>query len=83
MSFGIFNTKFLSKTSVPVGAGDGWCRSMPDWTGRCRTGPVGAGAGAGTGSPRCRPVPVQLTDRKKRCILIIIFFYISERVPLY
>jgi hypothetical protein len=36
--------------------------------------PVGADAGAGIGSLRCRPVPVPLTDRKKRCIEHILKF---------
>ena len=67
---------------MPVGAG--WCRSVPvgaglvtAQSGQGRSVPVGAGlgrsvpvgAGAGTGCPRCRPVPVPLTDRKKCCKL--------------
>ena len=55
----------------PVGAGG--AGPVPVGAGQGRPGPVGAGAGAASassaGADRCRPVPVPLTDRKKRCIV--------------
>jgi hypothetical protein len=39
--------------SVPVGAGAGWCRSVPVWASRCRLVLVPVVPGA----VQCRPVP--------------------------
>jgi hypothetical protein len=52
---------------VPVQSDQGRSVPVPVDADLGRSGPVVAGASAGTGSPQCRPVPVPLTDRKKRC----------------
>jgi hypothetical protein len=59
--------KNVIKQPGPVDAG-----LVPVQSGQGRSVPVGAGA------VRCRPVPVPLTDRKKRCTVLFVKLEITS-----